>query len=107
MFYHTISDEWPDMGACSASGSIMNSQSAYNLMKPWFAREADDVESVFCIFLNAKNEILSIEKIFSGTISAAMIYPRELIKRILALKATAIVMAHNHPSGDTRGKKRD
>jgi hypothetical protein len=34
MFYHTISDEWPDMGACSASGSIMNSQSAYNMIYP-------------------------------------------------------------------------
>jgi DNA repair protein RadC len=67
-------------------------------MKPMFA-ENDDVECVYCIFLNARNRILGIEKVFSGTISAAAIYPRELIKRILALKSSAIVMVHNHPSG--------
>jgi DNA repair protein RadC len=67
-------------------------------MKPLFA-EIDDVETVYCIFLNAKNRILAIEKMFSGTISASAIYPRELIKRILALKSSAIVLTHNHPSG--------
>jgi DNA repair protein RadC len=67
-------------------------------MKPLFV-ENDDVETVYCIFLNAKNRILAIEKIFSGTISSSAIYPRELIKRVIALKSTAIVLTHNHPSG--------
>jgi DNA repair protein RadC len=67
-------------------------------MKPLFA-EIDDVETVYCIFLNAKNRMLAIEKMFSGTISASAIYPRALIKRILALKSSAIVLTHNHPSG--------
>jgi len=67
-------------------------------MKPLFA-ETDDVESVYCIFLNTKNRILAIEKMFSGTISSSAIYPRELIKRVIALKSAAIVLTHNHPSG--------
>ena len=82
----------------SKGQTLCNSQEVYNVMKPLFA-ENDDVETVFCIFLNAKNRILAIEKIFSGTISSSVIYPRELIKRVIALKSSAIVLTHNHPSG--------
>jgi len=83
----------------TSQGQILsNSQEVYNVMKPLFA-ENDDVETVYCIFLNTKNRILAIEKMFSGTISSSAIYPRELVKRIIALKSSAIVMTHNHPSG--------
>jgi len=82
----------------SQGQTLSDSREVYNVMKPMFA-EKDDVESVYCIFLNARNRILAIEKVFSGSISASAIYPRELVKRILALKSTAIVMVHNHPSG--------
>ena len=82
----------------SQGQTLSNSREVYNVMKPLFA-ENDDVETVFCIFLNAKNRILAIEKMFSGTISASAVYPRELIKRVIALKSSAIVMTHNHPSG--------
>jgi len=82
----------------SQGQTLSNSREVYNVMKPLFA-ENDDVETVYCIFLNAKNRILAIEKIFSGTISSSVIYPRELIKRVIALKSTAIVLTHNHPSG--------
>ena len=82
----------------SQGQTLSNSQEVYNVMKPLFT-ENDDVETVFCIFLNAKNRILAIEKMFSGTISSSAIYPRELVKRIIALKSSAIVLTHNHPSG--------
>ena len=82
----------------SQGQTLSNSQQVFNVMKPLFA-ENDDVETVYCIFLNAKNRILAIEKVFSGSISASAIYPRELIKRIIAHKSSAIVMVHNHPSG--------
>ena len=79
--------------------TVNNSNEVYNIMKPLFA-ENDDVETIYCIFLDAKNYILSIEKMFSGSITASAVYPREIIKLLLKLKATAIVMVHNHPSGD-------
>ena len=82
----------------SQGQTLSNSEEVYNVMKPLFYKN-DDVETVYCIFLNAKNRILAIEKIFSGTISSSVIYPRELIKRVIALKSTAIVLTHNHPSG--------
>jgi len=56
--------------------------------------------------LNAKNRILAIEKMFSGTISSSAIYPRELIKRIITHKSSAIVLAH-HPSGCTEPSAED
>ena len=90
----------------SQGQTLSNSREVYNVMKPLFA-EIDDVEAVYCIFLNAKNRILAIEKMFSGSISASAIYPRELIKRILALKSSAIVLTHNHPSGGVEPSAED
>jgi DNA repair protein RadC len=91
----------------SAPGrSVANSQEVYNILKPLFEAE-NDVETVYIIFLNAKNKIITIEKIFSGTISAAAIYTREIVKRLIRLKASACILAHNHPSGDTTPSRED
>ena len=79
---------------------LNNSREVYNVMKPLFA-ENDDVETFFCLFLSGRNRIISIEKMFSGSISSAAIYPREIVKRVITLKACAVVIAHNHPSGST------
>ena len=100
MFWKNLkSGHFASMVKETSQGQMLsNSQEVYNVMKPLFS-ENDDVESVYCIFLNARNKILAIEKMFSGSISASAIYPREVIKRILALKSSAIVLTHNHPSG--------
>ena len=79
---------------------------AYNIAKPLFA-EKDDVESMYCIFLDGQNHILAIEKMFSGSLSCATVYPREIIKRVLDLKSAAVLMAHNHPSGNTSPSEAD
>ena len=55
---------------------LSNSSEVYNIMKPLFA-EQDDVEVVYGIFLDTRNKVLSIERLFSGTISSAMIYPQK------------------------------
>jgi DNA repair protein RadC len=69
--------------------------------------ENDDVETFFCLFLDGRNRIISIEKMFSGSISSAAIYPREIVKRVIVLKASAVIMAHNHPSGCTEPSNDD
>ena len=83
----------------SKGNSLSNGLEVCNIMKPIFARH-DDVERMYSIFLDAKNKIIAIEKLFSGTISAAAVYPREIVKRVIELKATSIILSHNHPSGD-------
>ena len=85
----------------SASGqALSNSLELYHVLKPLFA-EVDDVETVYGIFLDAKNHILAIEKLFSGSISSASIYPREIVKKAIQYKASGFLIGHNHPSGNT------
>ncbi|KAA9009567.1 DNA repair protein RadC [Sphingobium limneticum] len=51
------------------------------------------------LYLNAGNELLCDEVASIGSVSTVHIYPREVLKRCLELGATAIIVAHNHPSG--------
>lgn len=101
-FWHDLkSGKFASMvSECAKGQQLSNSDEVYNIMKPMFARQRD-VESFYCIFMDAKNHIITIEKLSSGSISSAPIYPREIVKRLIALKASAIVAAHNHPSGST------
>ena len=78
---------------------LQNSKEVFNVMKPLYGKN-EDKEIMYCIFMNAKNRVLSIEIVSEGTLGAAVIYPREVIKRGLELKAAAMIMIHNHPSGD-------
>ena len=78
----------------------------YHVMKPIFA-EKDDVERMYCIFLNIKNKVLAIEKMSDGTINCSMVYPREIVKRVISLKATAVILVHNHLSGDPEPSAED
>jgi len=91
----------------SSKGNVLsNGLEVFNIMKPIFARH-DDVEKMFCIFMDSKNKIIKIEKLFSGTIATAAVYPREIVKRVIELKATAIILTHNHPSGSTTPSTED
>ena len=91
----------------SAKGKrLSNSSEVYHILKPLFA-EVDDVETVYGIFLDSNNRILAIEKLFTGSISAASIYTRELVKHLILHKATAFLLAHNHPSGQTTPSAED
>ena len=51
------------------------------------------------LYLNAQHELIEYVEEFFGTLSVTSVYPRELVKRALALNAGAVVLAHNHPSG--------
>jgi len=52
------------------------------------------------LFLDRKNRLIADEIMGHGTIDRAPVYPREIIKRALSLEASALILAHNHPSGD-------
>ena len=60
-----------------------------------------DVEECRIFFLNNKLSIIGEEILQRGTINHVTIHPREFIKLVLNKKAEAIILAHNHPSGDT------
>jgi DNA repair protein RadC len=58
-------------------------------------------------YLNKKNAIIADELQQTGTVDHTAVYPREVVKRALDLGARAIIMAHNHPSGDTKPSQGD
>lgn len=59
------------------------------------------------LFLNSKNHLLADEVVSLGTVDEAPIYPREVMRRALELGATALIMVHNHPSGDPEPSRSD
>ena len=64
------------------------------------------VEQFRVLFLNAQNQLLD-ESVVAGTVSEAPVYPREIMRRALELGATAVLLAHNHPSGDPTPSRTD
>jgi DNA repair protein RadC len=52
------------------------------------------------LFLDKKNQLIADEVMNEGTVDHAPVYPREVMRRALELSASAIILAHNHPSGD-------
>ncbi len=58
------------------------------------------VEQFRVLFLDAKNRLIADEAQSRGTVSHTPVYPREVVKRALELHASALILAHNHPSGD-------
>jgi DNA repair protein RadC len=51
------------------------------------------------LFLDVQYHLVAFEELFQGTVNQASVYPREVVKRALLLGATAVILAHNHPSG--------
>jgi DNA repair protein RadC len=59
------------------------------------------------LFLDKRNQLLADEVQQVGTVDHTPVYPREVVKRALELSATALILVHNHPSGDTTPSRAD
>jgi DNA repair protein RadC len=59
------------------------------------------------LFLDKRNALIADEVQQSGTVDHTPVYPREVIKRALELSATALILVHNHPSGDPTPSRAD
>ena len=60
----------------------------------------NDTESFRLLFMDKKNQLIADEQQQEGTVDHTPVYAREVIKRALELSASAVIMVHNHPSGD-------
>ena len=65
------------------------------------------VEEVRILFLNAKNVLIANEALWKGSVDEASVHVREVIARAIALGATALIIVHNHPSGDPTPSSQD
>lgn len=67
----------------------------------------EPTEQFRVLFLDAKNRLIADEPQARGTVNHTPVYPREVAKRCLDLQATAIILVHNHPSGDPTPSRAD
>lgn len=86
-------------------GHILSTRSAGN----WLLQEMNDLhqEHLMVLFLNTKNEIIKKRTIFIGTVNSSVAHPREIFKEAVKYPTARIIIAHNHPSGDTEPSPAD
>ncbi len=65
------------------------------------------VENFFSILLNIKNEIISIKTMSIGTVNKVIVHPRDVYSDAIKNMASFIIVAHNHPSGDSKPSRED
>ena len=66
-----------------------------------------EIEQFRILFLDKRNQLIADEVQQTGTVDHTPVYPREVVKRALELSATAVVLVHNHPSGDPTPSRAD
>lgn len=66
-----------------------------------------DTEQFRVLFLDRKNVLIADEELAKGTVDHVPVYPREVVKRALELNASALIVVHNHPSGDPTPSQSD
>ncbi|MDO9451934.1 MAG: DNA repair protein RadC [Stagnimonas sp.] len=85
---------------------VLNEPSA--MRRYLVARLREEPQEVFLgLFLDAQLKLIASEELARGSISAAQVYPREVVKVALRLGASAVVFAHNHPSGHPQPSLQD
>lgn len=67
----------------------------------------EDIEQFRILFLDKRNALVADEVLQRGTVDHTPVYPREVVKRALELSASAIILVHNHPSGDVTPSRAD
>ncbi len=66
-----------------------------------------EVERFHVLYLDRKNRLISDEHLGVGTVDHVPVYPREVVRRALDLNASALILVHNHPSGDPEPSEAD
>ena len=71
------------------------------------ALSREKIEQFRVLFLDSRNRLIADEAQARGTVNHTPVYPREVVKRALELHATALILVHNHPSGDPTPSRAD
>lgn len=86
-------------------GQFKTSDEAKKFMRVRLATKDQEVFTV--AFLNNQHRLIAAEDMFRGTIDSAQVYPRVIAARALQLNAAALIVAHNHPSGEAEPSRAD
>lgn len=74
---------------------------------PIFKQYEDEKERSIAIFLNTRNKVIGYNVVSMGTIQGTIVHPREVFRPAIAVGASGIVLAHNHPSGSIKPSEED
>jgi DNA repair protein RadC len=69
--------------------------------------ENEDREHFTVVLLDARNRVVGVNTVSIGTLTASLVHPREVFKPAILANAAAIIVAHNHPSGDPEPSNED
>ena len=89
------------------AGPLMDSPSVVREYLTVQAAKHDGREVFSVLFLDAQNRVLEFKELFTGTLTQTSVYPREVVREALRLNAAAVILSHNHPSGETRPSRAD
>ena len=84
---------------------IRGPEDLYKLLRPRIGKQ--DREHFVAVLLSSRNTVIGIETISVGSLNASIVHPREVFKPAIIHSASAIVLAHNHPSGDVTPSEED
>ncbi|MCC7574857.1 DNA repair protein RadC [Candidatus Woesearchaeota archaeon] len=84
---------------------IKNAKDVYDYCEPMLRDK--DKEHFMILHLNTKNQVIKHETISIGTLNASIVHPREIFKSAIKENANAIILVHNHPSGDPEPSPED
>ncbi|MDX2504579.1 MAG: DNA repair protein RadC [Gammaproteobacteria bacterium] len=87
------------------SDVITNPQDTRTFLK--FKISAREHEVFVVLFLDNRHRLIAYKELFRGTVDGASVYPREVVKEALTYNAAALIVAHNHPSGNAEPSKAD
>lgn len=84
---------------------ITSSDEVLDYLKHNLRDKKQEIFSV--IYLNGRNEIIGMEELFHGSLTTSVVYPREVVKKVLKQNAAALIFVHNHPSGNLNPSQED
>ena len=85
--------------------SIVSALNSKDLFRQKLALREQEVFAA--LFLDNKHRVIAYEELFFGTIDSASVHPRIIVQRALQLNAAAVIVAHNHPSGEPEPSRAD
>lgn len=89
---------------------ISSSRDVFEIIKAVLSTEDKtdrDKEHLWVLHLNARSQIKLLELVGLGTLNSCHIHPREVFTRAVACRAAAVILAHNHPSGNAQPSEED
>jgi len=102
-----LREEYSNRFTRQPGSQLKSARESTEHLRAFLLKYPKDQEHFVAVFMNSQNQIISTEVISTGSLATAAVFPREIVKRLLALESGAIIAGHNHPSGETSPSSSD